>query len=133
MFIGTLASVDPSLRRTGKFKAFETLTAVRTMGALSGVLPAGRKPTISGDTLTAPLPPQRLFSSSTASLSAALNFAFSASSDFTSAERISTSIQPSKGMAFTDVPPPTRPTLKVVLGVVGTSKASIFAIARPIA
>jgi hypothetical protein len=33
-----------------------------------------------------------------------------------SAERMSTSIQASKGMALTEVPPPTRPTLKVVLG-----------------
>ena len=39
----------------------------------------------------------------------------------------------SDGIAFTDVPPPTRPTLNVVLGVVGTSIASILAIARPIA
>ena len=46
---------------------------------------------------------------------------------------MSTSIQPSNGMELTDVPPPTRPTLKVVFGVVGTWISSIFAIARPIA
>ena len=60
-------------------------------------------------------------------------FFVSASREALSAERISTSIQASKGMALTEVPPPTRPTLKVVLGLVGTSKSSIFAMARPIA
>ena len=46
---------------------------------------------------------------------------------------MSTSIQPSNGIEFTDVPPPTRPTLNVVFGCFGTWISLIFAIARPIA
>ena len=38
---------------------------------------------------------------------------------------MSTSIQASNGMELTDVPPPMRPTLKVVLGSRGTSKFGI--------
>ena len=37
----------------------------------------------------------------------------------------------SKGIEFTDVPPPMRPTLKVVFGSLGTWKSPIAAIARP--
>src|ERR1039458_6372637 len=46
---------------------------------------------------------------------------------------MSTSIQHSNGMALTEVPPPTRPTLNVVLGLLGTWKLSTLAMARPIA
>ncbi len=46
---------------------------------------------------------------------------------------MSTSIQPSNGIEFTEVPPPTRPTLNVVFGSVGTWNSAIFAMARPIA
>ncbi len=62
---------------------------------------------------------------------AALNFAFRVFREAGSGERISTSIQASNGMELTEVPPPIRPTLKVVLGVVGTSKSEILATARP--
>ncbi len=48
-----------------------------------------------------------------------------------SSDRRSTSIHASNGIEFTDVPPPTRPTLNVVFGVVGTSKAAMAAMARP--
>ena len=46
-------------------------------------------------------------------------------------ERRSTSIQASDGIAFTDVPPPMRPTLNVVRGVALTRKSAIVATARP--
>ncbi|MGC4082755.1 MAG: hypothetical protein QM736_11740 [Vicinamibacterales bacterium] len=57
-----------------------------------------------------------------------------ASSSFSAAasdDRMSTSIHASAGIAFTDVPPPMRPTLKVVRGVAGTLKSASFAMARP--
>ena len=44
---------------------------------------------------------------------------------------MSTSIHASKGIEFTDVPPPMRPTLNVVLGTSGTWKSAIWAMARP--
>ena len=44
----------------------------------------------------------------------------------TSAERMSTSIHASNGIAFTEVPPPTRPTLNVVFGSRGTWKSPIL-------
>ena len=43
------------------------------------------------------------------------------------------SITPLAEMEFTDVPPDTRPTLKVTLGCVGACRSAIFAIARPMA
>ena len=47
-------------------------------------------------------------------------FASTAASDAGSDDRMSTSIQPSNGIEFTDVPPPMRPTLNVVFGCFGT-------------
>jgi hypothetical protein len=44
---------------------------------------------------------------------------------------MSTSIVALAAMAFTDVPPETTPTLKVVLGDAGTWRSAIAAIARP--
>ena len=46
---------------------------------------------------------------------------------------MSTSIRTSKGIEFTDVPPLTTPTLKVVLGFGGTATRENFAIAPAIA
>ena len=60
-------------------------------------------------------------------------FASTAASDAGSDERMSSSIQPSNGIEFTDVPPPIRPTLNVVFGCFGTWSSWIFAMARPIA
>ena len=45
-----------------------------------------------------------------------------------SADRRSTSIQRPTAIAFTDVPPPTRPTLNVVFGSRGTWRSAICAI-----
>ena len=44
---------------------------------------------------------------------------------------MSTSIEPSNGIEFTDVPPEITPTLNVVFGLVGTWMSEIAAIARP--
>ena len=77
--------------------------------------------------------PHRAFSSATAASIAFWMFASTAASDAGSDERMSSSIQPSNGIEFTDVPPPIRPTLKVVFGCFGTWISWIFAIARPIA
>ena len=74
---------------------------------------------------------QRTFSAATASSTALWNLASSDCSDAASAERMSTSIHASNGIEFTDVPPPMRPTLKVVFGSFGTWKSPIAAIARP--
>jgi len=46
---------------------------------------------------------------------------------------MSTSIDISVGMEFTDVPPCTTPTLNVVFGFAGTVMRENFAIASPIA
>ncbi len=48
-------------------------------------------------------------------------------------ERMSTAIVASPAMVFTEVPPPTLPTVKVVLGSAGTCTSPMCAIARPIA
>ena len=46
-------------------------------------------------------------------------------------ERMSTSICPNGEMVLTDVPPEMMPTLNVVLGLLGTWKSDILAMARP--
>ena len=46
-------------------------------------------------------------------------------------ERRSISIHDSTGMAFTEVPPPMRPTLNVVFGLEGTWRSEMRATARP--
>ena len=132
-FIGTLESVEPSRSISGICMARETAMAVWTMADSFGVCPAGRTPTSSAETATGLRLFQRRFSSSTACFRAVWNFVSSAFNAAGSAERISTSIQASNGIAFTEVPPPTRPTLNVVLGSLGTSNASILAMARPMA
>jgi len=73
------------------------------------------------------------FSSSTASRTTRWNASstfFSSSGD---SERISTSMNMSVGIEFTDVPPPTTPTLNVVRGAAGTWSLPNFVIALPIA
>src|ERR1022692_3134911 len=112
-------------------RARETATAVCTIGLSLAVWPAGRTPTSSAEADTGPRWFQRVFSSATACRMAALNRVSRSWSAAGSAERMSTSIQASKGMALTEVPPPTRPTLNVVLGWRGTSRASILAMAVP--
>ena len=71
------------------------------------------------------------FSSSTASRTTRWNASstfFSSSGD---SERISTSMYMSIGIEFTEVPPPTTPTLKVVRGVEGTCRRENLLIALP--
>ena len=77
--------------------------------------------------------PQRAFSSFTASSIAWWSFADNFSSSPASTERMSTSIEHSAAITFTDVPPFTTPTLKVVFGFFGVWRSLIFAIALPIA
>src|SRR5690349_15392642 len=82
--------------------------------------PAGSTPTRSFVTVIIRGVPQRSFSSTTAESTALWKFASTDASDAGSDDRMSTSIQPSNGIEFTDVPPPTRPTLNVVFGCLGT-------------
>ena len=76
---------------------------------------------------------QRAFSAATARATAARIALSSAFSDVTDSERMSTSIAPLAEIVLTEVPPLTMPTLKVVLGSVGTFSSEMLAIARPIA
>ena len=73
----------------------------------------------------------RAFSCATASFHAWRNCFSSDRSEAVSPERRSTSIHASLEMALIDVPPPTRPTLNVVRGELGTWKSAMPAIARP--
>lgn len=82
------------------------------------------------DALSVPTP-QRLFSSATASSTAASTCFSVASSGSIASERMSTAMRASGAMVFTEVPPPTVPTVKVVLGVVGVRISEILAMARP--
>ena len=75
----------------------------------------------------------RAFSSSVARSTAARSLASTAASSTGDSERRSTSMAPNGEMVFTDVPPDTIPTLKVVLGDIGTWKSPIRAMARPMA
>ena len=74
---------------------------------------------------------QRRFSSATASSSVARIFFSASSSEAMSSERMSIAMRASGAMVFTDVPPPTVPTVKVVLGKLGVRTSAILAIARP--
>jgi hypothetical protein len=75
----------------------------------------------------------RSFSSAVAASTALRNLASNALRAVESDDRMSTSIHASEGIELIDVPPPTRPTLKVVLGLEGTWNSPTFAMARPIA
>src|SRR5262249_26994761 len=88
--------------------------------------PAGRWLTIFISTVSLLGPPPRAFSSSRASCVTCLNSASSFWSSSALSERISISIQAVCAMEFTDVPPSMRPTLKVVLGCLGTLEAQDF-------
>ena len=96
------------------------LGAAWTIGADSDPRPAGRLPTSARSTSRTFRLPHRSCSSATAVSSARCRFASSAVNAAESIERKSISIQASNGIELTDVPPPTRPTLKVVFGSPGT-------------
>ncbi|MNT88648.1 hypothetical protein D3C72_2292380 [compost metagenome] len=53
------------------------------------------------------------------------------SSEAMSSERMSMAMRASGAMVFTEVPPPTVPTVKVVLGKLGVRTSAILAMARP--
>ena len=107
----------------------------QTRSARSAHLPRSTRPAdrrrASFTTVITPGRPHRAFSSATAASTACWNLASSAASAAESDDRKSTSIQASDGIAFTDVPPPIRPTLNVVRGSSGTWNSAIFATARP--
>ena len=107
---------------------------VRTIAEFSGVEPAGRSPTSSFTTVIVPGVPHALILLGDRRIDRLLEAARRPRRAMPgSDDRMSTSIQPSNGIEFTEVPPPTRPTLNVVFGCCGTCISSIFAIARPIA
>ena len=113
-------SVELSLKVIGNPSVRCTASAMRTIGESPGVEPAGRSPTRSLTTVISAGVRQRSFSSAAAASMAFWNLASSAASDAGADDRMSTSIQPRTGMEFTEVPPPTRPTLNVVFGSPGT-------------
>jgi hypothetical protein len=100
--------------------ALVTERAICTIAELSAVFPAGRSPTFSFSTVSFTLLPQRAFSRARESSKTFMNCESTVPSAFTSAERMSISIQASYAMELMDVPPPIRPTLNVVLGSDGT-------------
>ena len=128
--MGTLALVLAPASTVLRPKAVLARTADSTISVSAAVRPPGRSPTSLVDALSV-FTPQRAFSSVTA-LSTAASTCFSvASSGAISSERISTAIRASGAMVLTDVPPPTVPTVKVVLGLLGVRISAILAMARP--
>src|SRR5437867_3798031 len=105
-----------------------TVSAVWTIGAFRDISPNGRSPINCTSMSILPWDVDRArFSSSAASCIRCVKFSTALLSSSFVSERISTSIQDSKGIEFTEVPPPTTPTLKVVFGVWGTCIFESFA------
>jgi len=112
--------------------ALAAATAARTITPVSGWLAAGRLPmSITSAVSRADGPGQRWCSASTPAATARRIRASRESSAAWLTERRSRSIEAPLAMAFTEVPPSIRPTLKVVFGVLGTGICAMPAIARP--
>ena len=95
---------------------------------------AGRRPMVSILSSRGALESgQRAFSASRAAEKAARSRSSRVASSLADSERISTSMETERGMELTLVPPSTVPMLKVVLGVLGTWRSAMRAMARPMA
>jgi hypothetical protein len=110
--IGMLASVLLNVKAGVPSKARTAAAAAWTIGASSAVAPHGRSPISRESAVMDPYFVDRAaFSSSTASRTIRRNTASSFWSSAHDSDRMSTSIRTSVGIAFTDVPPATTPTL----------------------
>ena len=132
--IATLASVLWLPSADDTFSAFDAASAVRMIGAVSDVRPAGRIPIVSILSVNGAFDlGQRARSSTSARVNASRSFASMAASDAADSLRRSISITPRSAIELTEVPPDTTPTLKVTFGDAVACRSAIFAIARPIA
>jgi len=101
---GTIASASPT---APTFNALTAAAVVCTSITSGLVEPAGRTPMDLGSTVILPSFVERAsFSCAAACCRISRNFWFSVASASGSAERMSKSIHTSRGIAFTEVPPP---------------------------
>ena len=131
--IGTFESVLEMLKPRKSTPSCSKASEVSCTSGLSlGVWPTGLSPISTKSTVISPRF-QRAFSSATASRAASFARCSRSASCSRSFDLMSIANTASAAMEFTEVPPATVPTVKVVFGELGVSRSPIFAIARPIA